>query len=73
MVNIIGPDNITGDYKLEGLEKAMQIPGFYLHLYKKNETRPGRKMGHYTVLASTVDEAIKKALEIKETLKITSI
>ena len=73
MVNIIGPDDITGNYKLEGLEKAMQIPGFYLHLYKKNETRPGRKMGHYTVLADTVDEAIKKALEIKETLKITAI
>lgn len=73
MVNIIGPDGVTGNYKLEGLVKAMQMPGFYLHLYKKNETRPGRKMGHYTILADTVDEAIKKALEIKETLKITSI
>ncbi|MFM9944198.1 MAG: 5-(carboxyamino)imidazole ribonucleotide synthase [Bacteroidia bacterium] len=73
MVNIIGPENSTGNYKLEGLDKAMQIPGFYLHLYKKNETRPGRKMGHYTVLAETTEEAIIKALEIKEILKITSV
>ncbi len=73
MVNIIGPKNLTGDYKLEGLDMAMQIPGFYLHLYKKNETRPGRKMGHYTVLADTVEDAIIKALEIKETLKIVPI
>ena len=73
MVNIIGPENNNGDYKLEGLDKAMLTPGFYLHLYKKNETRPGRKMGHYTLLADTVEEAIKKALEIKSILKITNV
>ncbi len=73
MVNIIGPENIKGDYKLEGLSRALQIPGFYLHLYKKNETRPGRKMGHYTVIADTPDEAIKNAMEIKDTLKIISL
>lgn len=73
MVNIIGPEGFQGNYKLEGLDKAMQIPGFYLHLYKKNETRPGRKMGHYTVLADTLEDAIIRALEIKEIIKISAL
>jgi hypothetical protein len=30
-------------------------------------------MGHYTVLADTLEDAIIKALEIKETLKIVPI
>jgi len=73
MVNLIGPANITGNYKLAGLDKALKIGGFYLHLYKKNETRPGRKMGHYTVMADSVTEAISNALLIKDWLKIESI
>lgn len=73
MVNIIGPEGIHGNYKMDGLDKAMQIPGFYLHLYKKNETRPGRKMGHYTVLSDTLEQAIIGALEIKEIIKISAI
>ena len=72
MVNIIGPANITGNYKLAGLDKALKISGFHLHLYKKSETRPGRKMGHYTVMADSVTEAIANALLIKDWLKIES-
>jgi 5-(carboxyamino)imidazole ribonucleotide synthase len=32
-------------------------PELKLHLYGKREARPGRKMGHLTALAETVDEA----------------
>ncbi len=32
-----------------------------LHLYDKGEARPGRKMGHFTVLAPTVEEALAAA------------
>ena len=71
MVNLIGPPDLIGDYKLEGLEKAFSVCGFYLHLYKKNETRSGRKMGHFTVIANNVKNAISLALDIKKTIKIT--
>jgi len=37
---------------------ALAIPGVSLMLYGKSEPRPGRKMGHLTALASTVEEAI---------------
>lgn len=31
---------------------------YFLHWYQKNQSRPGRKMGHITSLASTFDEAL---------------
>ncbi len=39
-----------------------------LHLYGKTEARPGRKMGHYTVLADDVGQALATAIEIKSLL-----
>jgi 5-(carboxyamino)imidazole ribonucleotide synthase len=37
---------------------ALAVPGVSLMLYGKGEPRPGRKMGHLTALADSVDEAI---------------
>ena len=37
---------------------ALTVPGVSLLLYGKGEPRPGRKMGHLTALADSVDEAI---------------
>jgi 5-(carboxyamino)imidazole ribonucleotide synthase len=42
-------------------EKLFAHPGVQLHLYGKKEARPGRKMGHYTVLAETLDAALAVA------------
>jgi 5-(carboxyamino)imidazole ribonucleotide synthase len=36
----------------------LKIPGLRLHLYGKNEARAGRKMGHYCVLGSSLEQAI---------------
>jgi 5-(carboxyamino)imidazole ribonucleotide synthase len=41
---------------------ALAHPGVKLHLYGKHEPRAGRKMGHLTALASTIDEARDVAL-----------
>ncbi len=73
MINLIGPEMVSGNYKLTGLETAMDIPGFYLHLYKKEETRPGRKMGHYTVMGDSIETARTNALKIKNVLKISAL
>lgn len=35
----------------------LEAPEVKLHLYGKHEARPGRKMGHLTALADSVDEA----------------
>jgi 5-(carboxyamino)imidazole ribonucleotide synthase len=39
---------------------ALGVPGVSLHLYGKSEARPGRKMGHLTALADSVDDAIAR-------------
>jgi len=41
------------------------VPGVWLHLYGKREARAGRKMGHLTALAPTVEEAIEKVVRAR--------
>jgi 5-(carboxyamino)imidazole ribonucleotide synthase len=43
-------------------------PRAKLHLYGKAEPRPGRKMGHFTVQARTVEEALAAAQALKARL-----
>jgi 5-(carboxyamino)imidazole ribonucleotide synthase len=40
----------------------LDTPGLALHLYGKASARPGRKMGHFTVLADRVEDALAAAL-----------
>lgn len=70
MVNLLGAEGHTGEVKLKGLEEVMAMPGVFLHLYGKKETKPFRKMGHVTVTAATLEEAITIANEVKATLRI---
>jgi 5-(carboxyamino)imidazole ribonucleotide synthase len=65
MVNLMGEDAGTG-LRRPGVAQALAVPGTALHLYGKQEARPGRKMGHLTVLADTADEAAGRALEAWE-------
>ena len=53
--------NLLGDCWANGepdWAAALSVPGVSLLLYGKGEPRPGRKMGHLTALADSVDEAI---------------
>lgn len=43
-------------------------PHCILHLYGKSEARPGRKMGHFNVLAEDVDQALCDAERIRHVL-----
>jgi 5-(carboxyamino)imidazole ribonucleotide synthase len=52
--------NLLGDVWADGTPDwaaLLALPGLRLHLYGKSEPRPARKMGHYCVLAETLDEA----------------
>ena len=72
MVNLLGEPGYTGPVQYAGLRECMRIGDTYLHLYGKAETKPWRKMGHVTVLAPDMDQAMKKAKLIRETLKVIS-
>jgi len=69
MVNLLGRG--SGPVVLEGLDAALGVPGFSLHLYGKTECRPGRKMGHFTVSAPTAAEALAGARQAEAHLSIT--
>ena len=58
--------NLLGDLWADGEPSWLQacaLPDVKLHLYGKREARPGRKMGHLTVLASSTAAATTRALE----------
>lgn len=46
----------------------LSTPGATLHLYGKSEARPGRKMGHVTITAPTIDEALVHAKACRQAL-----
>jgi len=63
--------NLLGDVWQEGepaWEAALAEPSVQLHLYGKREPRPGRKMGHLTAVAETVDSAAAHAVRARERL-----
>ncbi len=53
--------NLLGDLWHPDWERLLQEPNIKLHLYGKEEARPGRKMGHYNVLADDIEQAIEVA------------
>lgn len=72
IVNIIGEEGYNGEACYKGLEEILQIENVFVHLYGKKETKPGRKMGHVTILSSEKQELIHQANRIKSTLKVIS-
>ncbi|MBN3939887.1 MAG: 5-(carboxyamino)imidazole ribonucleotide synthase [Nostoc sp.] len=49
MVNLLGYENSHSDYQNQR-QKIAEIPQAHVHWYGKTESRPGRKLGHVTVL-----------------------
>lgn len=65
--------NLLGDLWAEGTPDwagALAIPDAKLHLYGKAAPRPGRKMGHLTVLAETAELAVERAQEARRRLRV---
>ena len=70
MLNLLGQPGSAGTPFVQGYEEALKIPGLSLHLYGKVDVRPFRKMGHFTVTAATLEEALEKAEYARGLLKI---
>jgi 5-(carboxyamino)imidazole ribonucleotide synthase len=65
MINLLG-DLWAGGEPCWG--EAFRRPGVRLHLYGKEEARPGRKMGHLNCLATNADRALAIAIEARDAL-----
>jgi 5-(carboxyamino)imidazole ribonucleotide synthase len=72
MVNLIGSEGHTGAAAYEGLTDVLQIDNAFVHIYGKQQTKPGRKMGHVTVLSNEKQDLLHKANKIRQTLKVVT-
>jgi len=73
MVNLLGDIWYLDDphhAKEPDWAKLFAIPNLKLHLYGKHHPRPGRKMGHFTVIGSNADEVQKSALAGRQAIGI---
>lgn len=59
MKNIIG-DHHGDPAEVLGLEEAYKNPNVKVHIYGKTKVAPGRKMGHITATADTIEEALRQ-------------
>lgn len=71
MYNLIGEPGHTGDTAIEGLDQ-IDSDKLYLHLYGKKTTKPGRKMGHITLLDEDINRLKHKVHEVKKHIRIIS-
>jgi len=70
MVNLLGEVDSIGPTEYHNIKDCLKVSGAHLHLYGKAMSKPYRKMGHATIVAETLEEAVKKATYIKNTLSI---
>ena len=72
MINILGADGYEGPVIYEGLSESLAIDGVKIHLYGKKITKPNRKMGHVTIMSSSINCALKKAEKVKQLITVKS-
>ena len=75
MVNLLGDlwfeQRAGGEhYREPDWSKLYAFPELKLHLYGKHHARPGRKMGHFTVLGSDVARVLETALAARKAIGI---
>lgn len=72
--------NLLGDlWYRDGDERAHEpdwaalhaVPNLRLHLYGKHHARPGRKMGHFTVVGTDLDEVVEVAMTARRAIGIS--
>ncbi len=68
MKNILGTKEGNGFPK--GIEKVLKIKNVSVHIYGKLFSKPGRKMGHITVVGNSIAECLKKAEKARKLLII---
>lgn len=74
MLNLLGElwFDERGNEREPAWEQVLALPEVKLHLYGKGQPRFGRKMGHITLVAETLDRALSVAAEVRNILGIDS-
>ena len=67
MVNLLGDIWRDGEPEWNVLFEQLDLK---LHLYGKHEARPGRKMGHFTVIGDDAEQVLKGAMDARACIKV---
>ncbi len=70
MVNLLGAEGFSGEVEYEGLNEVLEMDNVFVHIYGKKQTRPGRKMGHVTIISKEKQDLAYRAHLIKRTIKV---
>jgi 5-(carboxyamino)imidazole ribonucleotide synthase len=70
LVNVVGAPGFEGEAIYEGLENILQMDNVFVHIYGKAYTKPGRKMGHITVLSADKQELLHRVNQIRHRLRV---
>ena len=72
MVNLLGElwYDEAGDYREPDWSVLLAVPNLRVHLYAKHHARPGRKMGHFTVIGTDADQVLAAAMQAREAIGI---
>lgn len=70
MINILGSEGYTGEAIYEGLDEVMAMNDVHIHIYGKKMTKPFRKMGHATIMAASLEQAVEKARLVQSIIKV---
>lgn len=72
IVNLLGEPGQQGNASYQGLNEVLAMDNVFVHIYGKRQTKPGRKMGHVTILSNERQELVHKARQISQTLKVVA-
>lgn len=72
IVNLLGEESHSGDAVYEGIEEVLRMDNVFVHIYGKKQTKPGRKMGHVTIISKDRPDLTYKKNRIKSLLKVVS-
>lgn len=68
MINLLGTNNRDAFVEHAGI--AVSETDGHLHSYGKLQSKPGRKMGHFTLLGIDLEKTYKRALEVTKDIEI---
>jgi 5-(carboxyamino)imidazole ribonucleotide synthase len=63
LINIVGTQTGTPTYS--SIEEILSQPNVFVHLYGKEISKPGRKMGHINLLGNNKENLLEQAHSIK--------
>jgi len=70
MINVVGTGT-SGPAHYHGINELASIPGLFWHCYEKKVAKPGRKMGHITLLGGDVNTLQQQALGLKSKVAVS--